>query len=69
MKDLCLNLMTPKQLQKTYWSILKTFVNGSKIRLIPSLLVKNEFVFDFLVKTNLLNDFFREQCRPILMRV
>ena len=29
------------------------------------LLVNDEFVTDFLVKANLFNDFFREQCRPI----
>ena len=50
---------------ETYWSILKTFVNSSKIPLIPPLLGNNEFVTDFLGKANLFNDFFREQCRPI----
>ena len=49
----------------TYWSILKTFVNGSKIPLIPPLLVNNEFVTDLLDKANLFNDFFSEKCRPI----
>ena len=55
----------PKTAPKTYWSILKIFVNGSKVPLIPPLLVNNEFVIDFLGKTNLFNDFFREQRRPI----
>ena len=63
MKDLQLN--DPKTAPETYWSILKAFVNSSKIPLIPPLLVNNEFVTDFLVKANLFNDFFREQCRPI----
>ena len=58
-------LNDPKTAPKTYWSILKTFVNGSKIPLIPPVLVNNEFATDFLVKANLFNDFFREQCRPI----
>ena len=49
---------------KVYWSVSKTFVNGSKIPLIPLLLVNNEFVTHFLVKENLFNVFFREQCRP-----
>ena len=56
MKDLQLNLVIPKQLQKPI---------GSKIPLIPPLLVNNELVTDFLVKGNLFNDFFREQCRSI----
>ena len=62
---LTIKLNDPKTAPKTYWSILKTFVNGSNIPLIPPLLVNNEFVTDFLVKANLFNDFFREQCRPI----
>ena len=67
MKDLQLSikLNDPKTGPKTFWSILKTFVNGSKIPLIPPLLGNNEFVIDFLVKANLFNDIFREQCRPI----
>ena len=63
---LAIKLNDPKTAPKTYWSILKTFVNGSKIPLIPFVLVNNEFVTDFLVKANLFNDFFREQCRPIM---
>ena len=62
---LAIKLNYPKTAPKTYWSILKTFVNGSKIPLIPPLLVNNEFVTDFLEKANLFNDFCREQCRPI----
>ena len=62
---LAIKLNDPKTTPKTYWSILKTFVNGSKIPLISPLLVNNEFVTDFLVKANLFNDFFREKCRPI----
>ena len=59
---LAIKLNNPKTAPKTYWSILKTFVNGSKIPLIPPLLVNNEFVTDFLEKANLFNDLFREQC-------
>ena len=64
-KRLPIKLSDSKTAPKTYWSILKIFVNGLKIPLIPPLLVNNEFVTDFLVKANLFNDFFREQCRPI----
>ena len=38
---------------KTYWSILKMFVNSSKIFLIPVLLVGNQLVTHFLEKPNL----------------
>ena len=55
---LALNLNDPKTAPKTYWKILKTFVNGTKIPLTPQLLVGNQLVTDFLVKANLFNDCF-----------
>ena len=54
-----------KIVPKTYWAILKTFVNGSKIPLIPPLLVDNKLVTDFLDKANLLNNFSAEQGTPV----
>ena len=51
---------------KMQWSILKIFFNGSKVPLIPPLLVNNEFVTDVLDKVNVFNDFFREQYRRIV---
>ena len=62
---LALNLNDPKTAQKTYWKILKTFVNGTKIPLIPPLLVGNQLVTDFLVKANLFNDYFSQQCTTV----
>ena len=58
-------LNDPKTAPKTYWAILKTFVNGSKIPLIPPLLVDNKLVTDFLDKANLFNNFFAKQSTPI----
>ena len=50
----------------TYWSILKTFVNGTKISVYSHFLIVNsEFLTDFLEKPNLFNNFFREQCEPM----
>ena len=51
---LAIKLNDPKAAPKTYWSILNTFFNGSKVPLILPLLVNNEFVTDFLVKANLM---------------
>ena len=51
-------LNDPKTAPKTYWKILKTFVNGTKISLISPLLVGNQLVSDFLEKANLFNDYF-----------
>ena len=62
---LTLNLNDPKTAPKTYWKILRTFVNGTKIPLIPPLLVGNQLVTDFLVKTNLFNDCFSQQCTTV----
>ena len=58
-------LNNPKTGPKTYWKILKTFVSGTKIPLIPPLLVSNQLVSDFLEKANLLSDYFNKQCRTI----
>ena len=38
------NLNNPHTKSKTYWSILKTFYNGKRIPLIPSLLKSNKRV-------------------------
>ena len=46
-------------------AILKTFLNGSKIPLIPPLLVDNKLVTDFLDNADLFNNFFAKQCTPI----
>ena len=58
-------LNNPNTSAKTYWSILKSFYKGSKVPLIPPLLVNNKTVSDFTKKANLFNDFFATQCTPI----
>ena len=58
-------LNDPKTAPKTYRAIFKTFANDSKIPLIPSLLVENKLVTEFLHKANLFNNFFAKQCTPI----
>ena len=57
--------MTLNQHQKTYWKILKTFANGTKISLKPPLFVENQLVTDFLVKSNLFNNYFSQQYTTI----
>ena len=59
-------LNNPVTAAKTNWSALNTFVNGSKIPLIPLLSVGNRLVIEFLAKANLFNDFFSKQCSPIV---
>ena len=52
----------PTTSSKTYWSILKRFLNKIKIPSIPPLLVNNIFVTNFVDKANLFNTYFAEQC-------
>ena len=58
-------LNNPSTSAKTYWSILKSFYKGTKVPLIPPLLVNNKTVLGFTEKANLFNDFFASQCTPI----
>ena len=60
MKNLQLNFNL-KTVPKSYLSNSKTFPNGP---LLAPLLGNNKVATDFLVKANLFNDIFREQCRP-----
>ena len=47
-------LANPSTSSRSYWSILKTFVNGKKIPIISP-----------LEKANLFNQFFSKQCQPL----
>ena len=47
------------------WSILKTFVNVTKIPVIPPLLENNKLITDFKLKANLFNDFLNQQCTAL----
>ena len=62
--DLSMKLNDLKTSAKTYWSIVKSFYNDSKI-VNPPLLVNNKIVSDFTEKANLFNDFFAAQCTPL----
>ena len=48
-----------------YWSILKTFINGKMVPIIPPLLANNNVVSNFREKVNVINDFFVQQCQPV----
>ena len=58
-------LPDPSTPSESYWSILKTFVNGQKNPVILPLLVNDKFVTNVLEKANLFNDFFSKQCQPV----
>ena len=58
-------LLDPKTSQKSYWSILKIFLNNKKIPCNPPLLYQYKFVTDFKEKDNIFNNFFANQCSII----
>ena len=55
-------LLDSKTSPKSYWSILKTFLNNKKIPCIPPLLHNGKSIIDFKEKAELFNDFFSKQC-------
>ena len=57
-------LNDPKTNAKTYCYVLKTFYNGKKVWIIPSLPINNKLISDFEVKGNYFNNFFASQCTP-----
>ena len=55
-------LLGSKTSPKSYWSILKTFLNNKKIPCIPPLLHNGKSIIYFKEKAELFNDFFSKQC-------
>ena len=55
-------LANPLTSPKTYWYILKIFLNNKKIPFITPLFHENKFVTDFKEKAELFNHFFVNQC-------
>ena len=50
---------------KSYWSLLKTLVNGRRVPLIPPIQIGHKFVTNFTEKAKVFNDYFAKQCRVI----
>ena len=60
------NKLSSKKLnQKSYWSILKSFLNGKKIPYIPPIIHNDNFITDFREKGELFNTFVARQCSLI----
>ena len=55
-------LMVPARRLKTYWSILKTFLNNKKIPCIPPIYHNNNYITDFKEKAEIFNNFISKQC-------
>ena len=54
--------MVPARRLKTYWSILKTFLNNEKIPCIPPIYHNNNYITDFKEKAEIFNNFISKQC-------
>ena len=53
-------------LANTLWSILKTFYSGTKMPLIPPIIIDNKVITNFREKANFFNIFFASQCMLIV---
>ena len=59
-------LNDPLTSSKTYWSMLKTFYSGTKIPLIPPIIIDNKVITNFRGKANVFNNFFASKCMSIV---
>ena len=57
-----MKLMDPTTSAKTYWPILKRFLNEKKIRCMPTLFHDNKFITHFRGKAERFSSFFSKQC-------
>ena len=62
-------LINNQKNSKSYWSLLKMFLNNKKIPLIPPLFHENHFIINFKEKVKLFNSFFSKQCSLLLIIV
>ena len=58
-------LLDSKTSPKSYWPILKTFLNNKKISSTPPLLHNGKFIMDLKEKAELFNDFFSKEWAPV----
>ena len=58
-------LINAKRNSKTYWSLLKHFLNHKKVPLIPPLFHEDKFVTDFLKKAKIFHVLFAKRCSLI----
>ena len=56
----------PDTSQKSHWKIINRVMNKCRAPKIPPLLINNRFILDCREKAKLFNDYFSEQCKPII---
>ena len=63
--NLGLNLNNPRTHCKTYWSLLKTLVNGRRVSLVLPIQIGDKFIATFTENAKAFNNYFAERCRVI----
>ena len=58
----------PNTSQKSYWKIINRVINKCRAPKIPPLLVNNLFIINCREKAKYINDFFAQQCKPVINR-
>ena len=66
LKSLGMKLIDKDTGKKAYWKILNSVLNKCKIPRIPPLIVLDVIITDCKEKVELFNNYFLEQCKPIL---
>ena len=56
----------PNTSEKSYWKIVNRVMNKCRSPKIPPLLINNQFILECKEKVKLFNNFFSEQCKPIV---
>ena len=56
----------PATSPKSYWKIINRVMNKCRAPKMPPLLINNRFILDCREKVKLFNDFFSQQCKPII---
>ena len=59
-------LLDPSTSPKTYWSILKAFLNNKKIPIIRPIFHDEKFITDSKQKAEIFNSYFSKQCTPLI---
>ena len=66
LKNMGNKVNNPDTSQKYYWKIINRVMNKCRAPKIPPLLINNRFILDCREKAKLFNDYFSEQCKPII---
>ena len=56
----------PSTSQKSYWKIINRVMNKCRAPKIPRLLVNNLFILNCREKARYFNDYFSQQCKPVI---